>query len=102
MVKLTLTARAALMCRLRTFGKAALCTLLLGSAALSGLAGCGQKGALVLPEKDSQAMVATEAMSGAYPQDAAFERVDDDAYRKARYLEQQQLLAEIEADPNDY
>lgn len=87
---------------LSSLGSVAVCTLLFGSTALFGLTGCGQKGALVLPKQDSQSMVATEPTSTAYPQDAAFERVDDDAYRRARYLEQQALLAEIEADPNDY
>lgn len=73
-------------------------TLMLGSTLMLGVSGCGQKGALVLPERDSQAMIE----SSSQPQDAAFERVDDAAYQKARYLEQQQLLADIDADPNDY
>jgi hypothetical protein len=40
--------------------------------------------------------------STSQPQDAAFAGVDDDEYKRTRYLEEQQVLPEPSDDANDY
>ena len=69
---------------------------LLGAACLSSafvLVGCGQKGDLYLPAGDASAEGQQMIESGNYPQDDAFDRVDDDTMA---------ALPEPSADPNDY
>lgn len=82
----------------------AIATLLMGSAVMIGLSGCGQKGALYLPESTSQTIDGSPSVlsSTSHPQDAAFAGVDDDTYQKNDYLDEQQLLPEPSTDPNDY
>lgn len=81
--------------------------LIMGSAVMIGLTGCGQKGALYLADTSSQTVTnssdasASEMIdSTSNPQDAAFAGSDDDDYQNTRYLEQK--LAEVSADTNDY
>ncbi|GAA0796681.1 hypothetical protein GCM10009110_00070 [Psychrobacter piscatorii] len=69
-----------------------------------GLSGCGQKGALYLPESSSQTIEGSQSVlnSTSHPQDAAFAGIDDDTYQKNDYLDEQQILPEPSTDPNDY
>lgn len=84
-------------------GHHAIWTLMIGSAVMLGLSGCGQKGDLYLAEPSSQTVVASDQLdSTSHPQDAAFATLDDDNYDKSRYLEQQQVLPSASDDPNDY
>lgn len=78
--------------------------LIIGSAVLLSLSGCGQKGGLYLAESGSQTIVSSSEVlaSTSHPQDAAFAGIDDDNYQKTRYLEQKQILPEATDDPNDY
>ncbi len=78
-------------------------TVIVGSAVMLGLSGCGQKGDLYLAEPSSQTVAASDQLdSTSHPQDAAFATLDDDNYDKSRYLEQQQVLPSASDDPNDY
>ncbi|OLF37607.1 MULTISPECIES: LPS translocon maturation chaperone LptM [unclassified Psychrobacter] len=84
-------------------GRHAIWTLMIGSAVMLGLSGCGQKGDLYLAEPSSQTVAASDQIdSTSHPQDAAFATLDDDSYDKSRYLEQQQVLPSASDDPNDY
>lgn len=80
--------------------------LLIGSAVITGLSGCGQKGELYLAEPSSQTVTDSTASdqldSTSHPQDVAFATIDDDNYDKDRYLEQKQVLPAASDDPNDY
>lgn len=82
----------------------AIATLFIGSAIMIGLSGCGQKGALYLADANSQTIEGSASVLGStsHPQDAAFASIDDDNYQKTRYLEEQMVLPEPSADPNDY
>ena len=82
----------------RLASRRALTALVIGSAMMVGLSGCGQKGALYLPESSSPSVL----NSTSYPQDAAFAGIDDDTYQKNDYLDEQQILPEPSTDPNDY
>lgn len=67
------------------------------------LSGCGQKGSLYLADTDQGLVTSSEVLeSTSQPQDAAFASVDDDEYKRTRYLEEQQVLPEPSDDPNDY
>lgn len=80
-------------------------TVIISSAIVMTLSGCGQKGALYLAEPSSQTAQSRSAgvlESTSHPQDAAFAGIDDDGYQKTRYLEQQYVLPEPSDDPNDY
>lgn len=84
-------------------GRHAIWTLMIGSAVMLGLSGCGQKGDLYLAEPSSQTVAASDQLdSTSHPQDAAFATIDDDNYDKSSYLEQQQVLPSASDDPNDY
>ncbi|WP_299186181.1 lipoprotein [uncultured Psychrobacter sp.] len=84
-------------------GRHAIWTLMIGSAVMLGLSGCGQKGDLYLAEPSSQTVAALDQLdSTSHPQDAAFATIDDDNYDKSSYLEQQQVLPSASDDPNDY
>ena len=84
--------------------------LIIGSAVMIGLTGCGQKGELYLAETNRQAssqtmvnQTASDVLnSTSQPQDAAFATIDDDDYEKDRYLEQKQVFPAVSDDPNDY
>lgn len=81
-------------------------SLLIGSAVMMALSGCGQKGELYLAQPSSQTITDSTASdklaSTSHPQDAAFATIDDDDYEKRRYLEQKQVLPAVSNDPNDY
>ena len=90
-------------------GRQAVWALMIGSAVMVGLSGCGQKGDLYLAEPSSQTVAGNAELSASdqldstsHPQDAAFANIDDDNYDKSRYLEQQQVLPAASDDPNDY
>lgn len=90
-------------------GRQAISTLMIGSAVMLGLSGCGQKGDLYIAEPSSQTVAGNTELSASeqldstsHPQDAAFTNVDDDNYDKSRYLDQQQVLPAASDDPNDY
>lgn len=84
-------------------GRHAIWALMIGSAVMLGLSGCGQKGDLYLAEPSSQTVAASDQLdSTSHPQDAAFATIDDDNYDKSSYLEQQQVLPSASDDPNDY
>lgn len=89
-----------------SLSRQAVWSLLLGSAAMIALPGCGQKGELYLAEPSSQTVIDSTASdqldSTSHPQDAAFATIDDDNYDKRRYLEQKQVLPAASNDPNDY
>jgi len=76
--------------------------LIVGGAVMLGITGCGQKGALYLADTSSQTVKNSSEVldSTSNPQDAAFAGIDDDDYEKTRYLDQ--VLADVNADPNDY
>lgn len=78
----------------------AISTLILGGVVLLGVSGCGQKGALYLPDASSQTVQESTAVlnSTSHPQDAAFAGIDDDTYQQTGDLE----LPEPSNDPNDY
>ncbi len=82
----------------------AIATLVIGSAVMVGVSGCGQKGDLYLAESSSQTVEGSSSVlnSTSNPQDAAFAGIDDDTYQKNDYLDEQQLLPEPSTDPNDY
>ena len=67
------------------------------------LSGCGQKGPLYLADTEQGLITSAEVLdSTSQPQDAAFAGVDDDEYKRTRYLEEQQVLPEPSDDANDY
>jgi predicted small lipoprotein YifL len=67
------------------------------------LSGCGQKGPLYLADTEQGLITSAEVLdSTSQPQDAAFAGVDDDEYKRTRYLEEQQVLSEPSDDANDY
>lgn len=75
----------------------------LGIVFALSLSGCGQKGSLYLADTDQGLATSSEVLeSTSQPQDAAFAGVDDDEYKRTRYLEEQQVLPEPSDDPNDY
>lgn len=83
--------------------------LIIGSAVMLGITGCGQKGELYLADTSSQTIIngsdepASEVLdSTSHPQDGAFAGLDDDDYQKSRYLKQKQMLQDVNEDPNDY
>lgn len=78
--------------------------LIIGSAVMLGITGCGQKGELYLADTSSQTVTNSSDVldSTSNPQDAAFAGIDDDDYQKSRYLEQKQMLQDVNDDPNDY
>ncbi len=82
----------------------AIATLVISSAVMVGVSGCGQKGDLYLAESSSQTVEGSSSVlnSTSNPQDAAFAGIDDDTYQKNDYLDEQQLLPEPSTDPNDY
>ncbi|MDN5621265.1 MAG: lipoprotein [Psychrobacter sp.] len=82
----------------------AIITLVIGSAMMVGMSGCGQKGALYLLKSSSQTVEGSPSVlnSTSHPQDAAFAGIDDDTYQKNDYLDEQQILPEPSTDPNDY
>ncbi|MED6317536.1 MAG: lipoprotein [Pseudomonadota bacterium] len=88
----------------RLASRRAIINLVIGSAMMVGLSGCGQKGALYLPESTSQTVEGRPSVlnSTSHPQDAAFAGIDDDTYQKNDYLDEQQILPEPSTDPNDY
>ena len=90
-------------------GRHAIWTLMIGSAVMLGLSGCGQKGDLYIAAPSSQTVAGNAELptsdqldSTSHPQDAAFANIDDDNYDKSSYLEQQQVLPAASDDPNDY
>lgn len=74
------------------------------SIVMLSVTGCGQKGNLYLVDASSKTVAnSSEALdSGSTPQDVAFDKIDDDEYQRQRYIEQQQMLDDINNDPNDY
>lgn len=84
-------------------------TLIISSAVLLGLSGCGQKGALYLTNEDGEAVQTSSAVisSSSNPQDAAFSGINDDAVSRAPNASNAQgnqnfELPEPSIDPNDY
>ncbi|MEZ7501591.1 lipoprotein [Psychrobacter sp. Arc29] len=88
----------------RLVSRRAITALVIGSAMMVGLSGCGQKGALYLADSSSQTIEGSSSVlsSTSNPQDAAFAGIDDDTYEKNDYLDEQQILPEPSTDPNDY
>lgn len=78
----------------------AISTLIISSAVMLGLSGCGQKGDLYLVDADSQTVQSSTDMleSTSHPQDAAFSGINDDNVQQPGDLE----LPEPSSDPNDY
>lgn len=78
--------------------------LILAMLVMLGLTGCGQKGELYLVDASSQTVTtSSEALdSTSNPQDAAFANLGDEESQRTHDLEQQQMLSDINDDPNDY
>ena len=80
--------------RRRTIG-----ALIIGSALMVGLSGCGQKGDLYLVDSASQTVEGSSSMldSTSHPQDAAFAGLDGNDQDT-----DVMVLPEPSEDPNDY
>ncbi len=57
-----------------------ICALIIASAVLAGVTGCGQKSQLYLVDTSSQTVMNSSELSGSTsnPQDAAFDNISDD------------------------
>ena len=79
-------------------------TLLLAAALMTGLTGCGQKGALYLADTDSQMASSSSKVldSTSNPQDAAFAGLNDAEYQQRPDLEVMPDGSNASDDPNDY
>ena len=80
-------------------------TLLLAAALITGLTGCGQKGALYLADTDSSQMASSSSKvldSSSNPQDAAFAGLNDAEYQQRSDLEVMPDGSNASDDPNDY
>ncbi|MBH0084921.1 lipoprotein [Psychrobacter sp. SCQQ22] len=76
----------------------AISALIIGSAVMFGLTGCGQKGDLYLADSNSSKAAGSEMLSNAGESNNAASASNDK--QNARYLEQ--VLSDVNEDSNDY
>ena len=76
----------------------AVSALIIGSALMLGLTGCGQKGDLYLADSNSSKAAGSEMLSNAGESQSTVSASNDE--QNARYLEQ--VLSDVNEDPNDY
>ena len=76
----------------------AISALIIGSAVMLGLTGCGQKGDLYLADSNSSKAAGSEMLTNAGEPKNAESASNDE--QNARYLEQ--VLSDVNEDPNDY